>query len=309
MASRSRLSIGALSKATGIPAETLRTWERRYGFPRPERRPSGHRRYSVDSVGRLRLIAKALEQGHRASDVVAAEPEQLHKLVSLTEPAAVAAVPQRTSPQSDAAGVGDADDWLGHLTRLDGEALTCAFRRDWNRLGALRFIKERVGSFLVAVGEGWERGELDVFHEHFASERLRDFLSESWRAVSRAARGPRIVCSTLPGELHGLGLQMAAVALALADVEVVFLGCDTPVDDIARAVEDFRAQAAVISTSAAAPPDRVAWQLEQLRRSLNGTPVVVGGGAVNGAHDGVIVMHDFERLHRWANQLRGERPG
>jgi methylmalonyl-CoA mutase cobalamin-binding subunit len=308
MASRSKLSIGALSKATGIPAETLRTWERRYGFPRPERTPSGHRRYSVESVDRLRLIAKALDHGHRASDVVAAEPDQLRKLVSLTEPAAVAAVPRPASHRIDSASFGDADDWLGYLRRLDGEALTCAFRRDWNQLGALRFVKERVGPFLVAVGEAWENGELDVFHEHFASERLRDFLSENWRPLSSAARGPRIVCSTLPGELHGLGLHMAAVALALAEIDVVFLGCDTPVDDIAQAVEEFRAQAAVISTSASAPPDRVAWQLEQLRRSLNGTPVVVGGGAVNGAHDGVTVMHDFEELHRWATQLHQARP-
>ena len=34
---RAMLSIGAVAKATGIRVETLRTWERRYGFPRPER--------------------------------------------------------------------------------------------------------------------------------------------------------------------------------------------------------------------------------------------------------------------------------
>ncbi len=44
------LSIGALSKATGIAVETLRTWETRYGFPTPERKPSGHRVYPVSAV-------------------------------------------------------------------------------------------------------------------------------------------------------------------------------------------------------------------------------------------------------------------
>jgi len=51
-----RLSIGALSRATGIPVETLRTWEGRYGFPVPERRPSGHRVYALSTIPRLRRI-------------------------------------------------------------------------------------------------------------------------------------------------------------------------------------------------------------------------------------------------------------
>ena len=54
-----RVSIGALSRATGIPVETLRTWESRYGFPVPERRPSGHRLYPLAIVPRLRRIAEA----------------------------------------------------------------------------------------------------------------------------------------------------------------------------------------------------------------------------------------------------------
>jgi len=47
---RGWLTIGSLSRATGIPVETLRTWERRYQYPRPVRKPSGHRLYPLDSV-------------------------------------------------------------------------------------------------------------------------------------------------------------------------------------------------------------------------------------------------------------------
>ncbi|MEC9398125.1 MAG: MerR family transcriptional regulator, partial [Myxococcota bacterium] len=59
------LSIGAVSQATGIPVETLRTWERRYGFPSPERSDGGHRQYNASIVEHLNLISRALEQGHR----------------------------------------------------------------------------------------------------------------------------------------------------------------------------------------------------------------------------------------------------
>jgi hypothetical protein len=66
------LSIGALSAATGIPVETLRTWERRYGYPRPQRKPSGHRVYPVTAVPRLRRVAQAIARGHRAAEVLRA---------------------------------------------------------------------------------------------------------------------------------------------------------------------------------------------------------------------------------------------
>ena len=51
-----RLSIGALARATGVPAETLRTWERRYGFPEPERTSTGHRRYTLETLERVRMV-------------------------------------------------------------------------------------------------------------------------------------------------------------------------------------------------------------------------------------------------------------
>ena len=64
------LSIGALSRAAGIPVQTLRTWETRYGFPEAVRRPSGHRVYPVSVVTHLRRIAEAIARGHRAGQVV-----------------------------------------------------------------------------------------------------------------------------------------------------------------------------------------------------------------------------------------------
>src|SRR5438045_4073222 len=86
------LSIGALSRATGVGVETLRTWERRYGFPVPERKPSGHRAYPIDSVPRLRRIAAAVAQGHRAGDAVRASDEHLSALLGVLA-AAPAPVP------------------------------------------------------------------------------------------------------------------------------------------------------------------------------------------------------------------------
>ena len=50
------ISIGALSKETGLSVENLRMWERRYGSPKAIRLPSGHRRYTWAEVARLKLV-------------------------------------------------------------------------------------------------------------------------------------------------------------------------------------------------------------------------------------------------------------
>ena len=44
------LTISDLVERTGVPAPTLRTWEARYGAPRPTRLPSGHRRFAESDI-------------------------------------------------------------------------------------------------------------------------------------------------------------------------------------------------------------------------------------------------------------------
>src|SRR5262245_9076336 len=90
------LSIGALSRLTAIPVETLRTWERRYGYPVPERKPSGHRVYPVTSAPRLRRIVQALASGHRAREVVGASDADLRALLD--------AAPSSPAPRAARAG-------------------------------------------------------------------------------------------------------------------------------------------------------------------------------------------------------------
>ena len=75
------LSIGALSAATGIPIPTIRSWERRYGFPAADRKPSGHRVYPLDTVPRLRRIAEAIRRGHRAAEALTASEATLTALL------------------------------------------------------------------------------------------------------------------------------------------------------------------------------------------------------------------------------------
>src|SRR5271154_5123901 len=82
ISSEPRLSIGAVAKATGFSPDTLRVWQKRYGFPIPRRKPSGHRLYSTADVRRLRRISEALARGHRPGQVVPLAEPRLESLLT-----------------------------------------------------------------------------------------------------------------------------------------------------------------------------------------------------------------------------------
>jgi hypothetical protein len=70
------LTLKGVSERTGIPAATVRTWERRYGFIHPDRTASGYRLYQEDDIVRILMVKRLLQQGVRigqAADAVGQE--------------------------------------------------------------------------------------------------------------------------------------------------------------------------------------------------------------------------------------------
>ena len=71
--------IGAVSRLTGIPTDTLRMWERRYGVVRPQRAEGGNRLYTRDDIGRLALIKRLVDAGHAIGTVANLSLQQLQE--------------------------------------------------------------------------------------------------------------------------------------------------------------------------------------------------------------------------------------
>lgn len=288
--SNARLSIGALSRAAGIPVETLRTWESRYGFPVPERRPSGHRLYPVSVVPRLRRIAEALAGGHRARQVVPASDADLRQLMGAPRPGP-AALPARAS---------DVAQLMTLVEAFAADRLTLALLGASARLSPLAFVETIAAPLLRAVGEAWAAGKLEVRHEHFVSERLGDVLRSLRLPLEESSTGPLVVLSTLPGESHALGLQMAAVVLASAGCRVLYLGAETPLPEMVTLTRDLGARALALSVSASSPRAGTATRVRKLRGMLpRRTALLVGGAGAPGGAPGVHVFPDLRALDAW----------
>jgi MerR family transcriptional regulator, light-induced transcriptional regulator len=300
------LSIGALSRATGVAVETLRTWESRYGFPVPERKPSGHRVYPVSEVPRLRRIAQALSLGHRAGQVVGASDEALGRLL---ETSGASAPAPGGGASSAVAPAEDVPALLRIVKAFDAERLTRLFLADWARMGPVEFLESRVAPLVRAVGEGWERNELEIRHEHFLSERIGDLLRSLRMPFEERAAGPLVVFATLPGESHGLGLQMSALVVAAAGCRVLYAGTDVPVAQVAALARDLAARAVAISVSSASRGPTTLAALRKLRESLPRRALLVAGGdGAPPSRAGIEALHSLRALDTWARRLAAGLP-
>ena len=127
---------------------------------------------------------------------------------------------------------------------------------------------------LHELGDGWERGEISVAQEHFASNLLRGRLLGLARGWDRGA-GPRAVLACPPGERHDLGLVIFGLALRELGWRITFLGADTPPDTLVETVERLEPEALVLAVTDAARLPGVAETASRLRGI--GTTVWVGG--------------------------------
>lgn len=299
-----RLTIGTLSAATGIPPETIRTWERRYGFPKAERKASGHRLYPLAAVPRLRRVAQAIARGHRPAQVVPASESALEALLAaLPMVPSPSALRSPLAPVVDDAGPTDVATLLDAARSFDSTGLRRGFQSGWARLGPLGFLEQRATPLLAAVGDAWAAGTLHVRHEHFASTALGDFLRAARLPLDERAGGPWVVLATLPGEQHGLGLEMAALVFALRGWRALVLGVDTPPAQIVALTREVDVRAVALSLIRRRPPRDVAPHLTALRRQLpRGVTLILGGSGAAGERLrklGIMVFKELSVVDRW----------
>lgn len=275
--SRLTLSIAAVERDTGLSKDTLRVWERRYGFPNPDRDGGGSERaYPLDQVERLRLVKRLLDAGHRPGRVVTLDLEALQHLADSTGDAALQTL---APPTWDDAAV---QDYLALLRSHDLAALRQHLVLDLARYGLPRFLEGLVVPLNRAVGEAWLRGHLQVFEEHALTELLQTVLRQALAQLPTPAADhrPRVLLSTLPGEPHGLGLLMVEAELTCAGASCVSLGVQTPVWDLVLAADAYQCDVVALGFSGSTNPNQTVEALLELRGKLPAaTEIWVGGNA------------------------------
>ncbi len=271
------LSIAAVERDTGLSKDTLRIWERRYGFPVPLRDEQGERAYPLDQVKKLRVVKRLLDGGHRPGRVVSMPMEALLTL-SENSLGAVKQVPSQELP--------DVRPWVGLLRSHDVEALRQQLVQAHMRLGLSRFVTDVVTPLNTLIGDSWMRGQLEIFEEHLYAEVLQGVLRSALSQLPRPepGRGPRVLLTTFPGEPHGLGLLMAEVLFVLEGAECVSLGVQTPIWNIVLASQALRVDIVALGFTGCMNPNQVVDGLSELRGKCSPSTAIWTGGAAPVLH-------------------------
>ncbi|MEQ1772431.1 MAG: MerR family transcriptional regulator [Burkholderiales bacterium] len=272
------ISIGVVERDTGLPKDTLRMWERRYGFPNPVRDDKGERLYSAEHVERLRLLRRLVDRGVRPGAIVT---EPLDALKARIQELSGSAVP--TEP-----GVLAVDDAMRIIKAHDAAGLRHLFSRELMRLGLQRFVRDVVTPLNENVGNAWTNGSIAIFEEHLYAEQIQHTLRQAITAVAHSENEPRVLLTTLPGEQHQLGLLMAEACLTVEGVQCISLGTQTPVPDIALAARAHHANLVALSCSLAMPAKDARAAVTGLRGQLDSRIALwVGGGLSQKVCDGM----------------------
>ena len=129
---------------------------------------------------------------------------------------------------------------------LDGATVRDALLQTLLVSGVDATVAEVVMPVLRDVGDGWERGDLGVLHEHFVSSSFRGVLGEL-RMPVQGEQVRTVVLACPPRELHDLPLELFGAMLHARWWRVVSLGANTPMTAVADAARHLDADACVIA--------------------------------------------------------------
>jgi methanogenic corrinoid protein MtbC1 len=277
------LNVQAVELRTGVCAETLRSWERRYGWPRPRRLTNGYRVYSEEDVALILAVKREMDRGAAA----AAAWQRV-----LTPRPRCCADPAARSPMLLT------NRLVANLLAFDADGAASTLAEAHALYPLDRVLVDVIQAALVCIGERWQAGEVAVAQEHFAAHLLRDTLTQMARAYRARKGGRTVVVGAAPGEWHDIGALCISLLLRQGGHQVVYLGANVPLEGIGKVVALARADMLLLSASRAEPALALADIPAQLD-TITPRPLFVFGGQAFSRHpdlaeriDGIFIPGD-----------------
>ena len=303
-----------VTRRTGLSADLLRVWERRYEVVKPLRSASGRRLYSDADIERLGLLYRATLAGRGIGQLAPLSTPELAALVRVDAAADRAGdePPQRNrSAQADRLA-GYLNESVRAIERLDPVALDASLRRALVALPADAFLDSLIVLLLERTGTRWREGTLGPMHGHLASTIVRRVLDRIIETAAATA-APNLLVATPSGQLHEFGAMLAAATAASEGWRVTYLGASLPAEDIAATAKQTHARAIALSIVYPDGDRAVTHELRRLGTLLpKGVALLAGGAASLGYRPaleaiGATLVSDLAALRSQLGALRRRR--
>jgi len=269
----------AVARRSEVPAATFRAWERRYGFPLPNRGAARQRLYSEQDVQAIIWLRDRIAEGLTISAALAllrnrlSQPPTLH---SLSRSYGLDAIDRAVATPTSAL----ASRLEAALLAFDAAQATLILSEAFGLYSLEQVNLDVIQPALHRIGDGWEDGTIDVAQEHFASSYIRQRLTALLEVANPSQSERLAVAACGPDEWHELGLLMVALFLTRHGWRVVYLGASLPPGEIERYLAELQPSAVVLSATTEAAGAAVADIIRRLAElSPPGLALGFGGSA------------------------------
>lgn len=231
-------NIKAVVQQTGVRADTLRMWEHRYGLPAPARSHGGRRLYSPRDVQVIRWLVARQAEGMTIGQAVV-----LWRRMEGEKRGPLALSPRAVvSPAVESAISSLRATWVAACQAFGEpeaeEVLTQAFSLYPPETACLEILL----AGMAEIGSLWYEGKATVHQEHFATALATRRVQALLTGLPPAFRPGRILIVCPPQEAHSFNLLLLAYLLRRSGWDVIYLGADTPVQQIEKTIQATNAQ-------------------------------------------------------------------
>lgn len=218
-------TIKDLENLSGIKAHTIRIWEQRYSFIKPERSDTNIRYYSNDELKKILNVALLNKYGYKISHIDKMnEGEIKEKILSLN--------------QMEAQQERIVNELIQSMVDIDIEKLELILDKYILARGIERTITQIIFPFLEKIGILWLTNHINPAQEHLVTNIIRQKLIVGIDGIVTALKVNKSVLLFLPeGEYHELGLLFMYYLLKSRGVTAIYLGSSVPLKDVEYVVK------------------------------------------------------------------------
>jgi DNA-binding transcriptional MerR regulator len=230
-------------KETGLAADTLRAWERRYGLPTPVRSAGGHRLYSQRDIETIKWLMARQAEGFSISRAVDLWNEQTS---SGADPLADYITSSPNLPAVDTLESHRAE-WISACMAFDEDHAEKTLNQAFSLYPLESVCTEVLQQGLSEFGDLWYRNEATVQQEHFASALAHRKLDTLIAASPPPMYTQMALIANAPGESHFLALVLLTLFMRRRGYPVIYLGANVPLLQFDETLSKVKPELVVLS--------------------------------------------------------------
>jgi DNA-binding transcriptional MerR regulator len=258
-------TIKDLENLTGVKAHTIRIWEQRYSFLKPQRTGTNIRYYNNEELKTILNISLLNKYGYKISHIDRMSAEEVKdKILSLSNSLA----------QQERV----INDLIQSMIDLDVEGFEDVLDDYIRARGIEKTINQIIFPFMERIGVLWITDHINPAQEHLVSNIIRQKLIVGIEAVKSIMVVSKSVLLFLPeAEYHEIGLLFIQYLLKSRGITTIYLGANVPLEDVQYVVDlkkpDF------IYTHLTSVSNSFSFErfLGNLTRRFENTPVIISG--------------------------------